>query len=419
MKKIKAEVYDKLYYMMKRGYFDGTVRGYLSISGVIDQKVFTEVVKKILDTYPILHSYFHYQLIMPYWEVYDYQIDNILSFVSCDNPDEEGMKAILESLDENNRIKIYVFSNDQSSNLVILVDHACLDGIDFQYLVKMLLKNYHHFKMGEKDLVMKDGPRGMKEIYRDFSLINRMKAKNLITYPKYYNDHYFPWTDDEEEDTNQMVRVKVFKEDFLRLKKYLEKKKATINDALITALIASLYEMLDCKDQPISIANVVDLRRYIKDSNTTGLTNYSSLIGITVPKDQNIHSLLDEVVSITKKEKNKKFMGLNGLPLLSLAFHFLPFAVALPIVEKNYVDAKISLSNMGCLLENDFSEFDLKIKDYFMTGTTKYKPYFLMSVSTFQEEMSLSSSIKGNEKDKKVMKDFLERVVYYLKELEK
>ena len=51
-------------------------------------------------------------------------------------------------------------------------------------------------------------------------------AKNLITYPKYYNDHYFPWTDDEKEDTNQMVRVKVFKEDFLRLKKNLEQKKA-------------------------------------------------------------------------------------------------------------------------------------------------------------------------------------------------
>lgn len=45
--------------------------------------------------------------------------------------------------------------------------------------------------------------------------------------------------------------------------------------------------------------------------------------------------------------------------------------------------------------------------DGFMTGAVKYKPYVLLSATSLNGELTLSMCVRGNEKDKTVVKSSL------------
>ncbi len=419
MEKLKVELYDKLNYMVKTNYFDGTIHGYLKFSGLIDKNVLSEALQFMIDKIPVLHSRFQYHKIKPYWQVENYNINDALYYEECSNPEELANEHILTTLDENSnlRIKIKIFTDNKISIMVILIDHACIDGDDFKYFIKTLFKNYNSIINNTKKIVPKNGPRGIDQIYNDFSPLDKIKAKNLITYPRYENKTYFPWSKTEENAINILIRKKLENNDLLKLEKIVEKKDITLTDAVLAAMIKSLYE-LDKNQEIISIASIVNLRRYIKEADqTTGMTNYFSLMGIKITASSTIEDILKEVTDQTKKEKNKKFFALNGIPLLTFAFKYLPFFIALPIVKNNYVDAKVSLSSMGELKKEEYQLEGLELNDFFISGAIKYKPYFLMSCTTFNDELSISAAIKGTETDKKILDEYLDKVLENLKKI--
>jgi len=420
MEKIKVELHDKLSYMMKRKFYDGTIRAFFKFSGPLDKNIFSQALKYMIDEIPILHSSFKYNFINPYWQVKEYDITDILSFEESSNPEELANIYMLDTLTEDSisRVKAKVIYNTKISILLILIDHQCVDGIDFKYFLKTLIKKYNSLINKKEEVIVKKGPRNINQIYHDFSTIDKIKAKNLITYKKPNNHLCFPWYPKTKDDSNLIVRVKMNSNDFSIMKKKLQEKNATVTDALLSTLISFMYEKLD-NNELFSVASVVDLRRHLKEPDLlTGLTNYSSLMGVTVNKNEDINEVLNEVATITKKEKANKFLGLTGLPLLKLGFKYLPFFIGVPIVEKNYVDAKLSLSNLGNLEKEDYELINTELKDFFIAGSIKYKPYFLISASTFNNELSLSVGIKGNSKDKDLVEEFLNRMIDNLKKIQ-
>ena len=419
MIKIKAEMYDKLGYVVKKNYFDGTIRAYLNLTGIINKEAFSKALKFMIEETPILHSSFQYKSVRPYWQVNNYDINDAIKYEECTNPEELANDYLSKSIsDESNlRISIKVFSNDITSIIVILIDHLCVDGEDFKYFIKALFKNYNLIINKKNSLNIRKGSRSINEIYNSFSILDKIKAKNLIVYPRYNNKIKFPWTEPTENDMNIIIRKKLPKNDFLKLKKSLADKNATVNDALLASMIKSLYE-LNNKLLDISVASIVDLRRYLKDpDSTTGLTNYYSLMGTTARGDININEILSKISNQTEREKNKKFFALYGIPLLNYAFKYIPFFLAVPIVKNNYVDARLSLSNMGTLEKDNYQIANMELNDFFITGTTKYKPYFLMSSTTFNDCLSISTTIKGNKNDSELAEDFLQKVINNLKKI--
>lgn len=420
MKKLKAELYDKTEYMMKENFFDGTVHAYLKYSGNIDKDVFTKVLDFMIEKAPILHSSFQYNYFKPYWKVEEYDIKDILSFEHSNSPEEDVQQFLLDTIQNDSKVQIFVkvFYNDKYSIIGIRINHLCVDGSDLKYFLRTMCYNYNNLINGNRELIIKTGSRSAETIYNDYSFFDKIKARNLICYTKYKNNVYFPWSKSLDNINNIIIKQNISKNDYSKLIKELKKAGSTVNDALLASTIVALYETLNNNNECISIASAVDLRRHLKKPNAvTGLTNHASLMGCTIKKYDNINIILKEVTNITTKQKNDKFLGLYGIPLIRLAFSFLPFNIALRVVSKGYVDPKLLISDLGKLDSKDYSLHNLELEDLFITGTVKHKPYFLLTASTFNNILTLSTAINGNDEDAKIAKDFINKVIENLKKI--
>ena len=69
------------------------------------------------------------------------------------------------------------------------------------------------------------------------------------------------------------------------------------------------------------------------------------------------------------------------------------------------------------LLNNQNLTFDgMKLVDGFISGAVKYKPFFLMSVTTLLGRVTLSTAIRGNQKDVDIANRYFDLVLKNIKE---
>ena len=87
------------------------------------------------------------------------------------------------------------------------------------------------------------------------------------------------------------------------------------------------------------------------------------------------------------------------MPLLKLAYTIFPQDIAEFAIKAGYDNPLLAVSNMGLLDEKAYTFDNLELKDGFISGAVKYKPFFLMSVTTLQNRVTLSTAIRGNDKD--------------------
>ena len=65
------------------------------------------------------------------------------------------------------------------------------------------------------------------------------------------------------------------------------------------------------------------------------------------------------------------------------------------------------MTNIGIIDKNKLVFDGLRIKDTFICGSIKYKPYFQIAVTTFDNEITLSINFCGTEGDKIKITEFL------------
>ena len=123
---------------------------------------------------------------------------------------------------------------------------------------------------------------------------------------------------------------------------------------------------------------------------------------------KDIFDTLEYVKRSAEKNKADKFMGLYGLPLLSLGYNILPHSASEEIIKIGYSNPLLAMSNIGLLDSNKLALNGHKPSDGFMTGAVKYKPYVLLSATSLNGELTLSMCVRGNEKDKIVVEKFFD-----------
>lgn len=65
------------------------------------------------------------------------------------------------------------------------------------------------------------------------------------------------------------------------------------------------------------------------------------------------------------------------------------------------------MTNIGIIDKNKLIFDGVNIKDTFICGSIKYKPYFQMAVTTFNNEITLSINFCGTKNDKIKITEFL------------
>lgn len=104
-------------------------------------------------------------------------------------------------------------------------------------------------------------------------------------------------------------------------------------------------------------------------------------------------------------------MGLYSLPLLNLAYTIFPHDIAEFAIKAGYTNPLIAVSNMGVLDDKKLTFDGLRLVDGFISGAVKYKPFFLMSVTTLKNKVTLSTAIRGNQKDVDIANRYFDLVV--------
>ena len=413
-RKLNAELWDKMHYLF-RDYNDRMVHVELHYDFEINIEALKTVLICFFEKAPVLHSSFTDNHIHPYWTVKDYDIDDILTVkeVSEEKLDFEINEFLVQYIppDADIQMKVAVFNYGGKSALCLVENHMCMDGGDLKYFMKALCKNYNDYvenKISPIDL--RTGTRSYEAVYEDFTAGERKMAKNLYKNINTPDKHGFPLTPDNIRDKSFIARRKLSAEKFDEIRAAGKKRGATINDMLLTSYFYSLYELanFDSKDS-VSISCAIDLRRHIKDNSDQGVTNQTAWMQCKVPeRGKDIFETLEYVIRSSNQFKQDRFMGLHGLPLLSLGYKIMPHAASEEIIKVGYANPLLAMSNIGILEVDKLALEGHEPTDGFMSGAVKYKPYVLLSATSMRKELTLSMCVRGNEEDKKIVEHFFD-----------
>ena len=413
-KKLKAELWDKMHYLF-RDYNDRMVHVELQY----DYKINIEALKTVLICFfekePVFHSSFTPNSVNPYWTVMPYHIDEILTVknVSDSELENEVNNFLTQYIppESNVQMKVCVFNHNNKSTLCIVENHMCMDGGDVKYFLKALCKNYNDYiNKGISPIDFKSGTRSYDAVYSGFNGNEEKMAKNLYKNINEKDKHAFPLTKSDKNDKPFIAKRKLSEDMFFKIKQSGKKHGATLNEMLLCAYFYSLYELGNYSVyDSISISCAIDLRRHISDTQDTGVTNHTAWMQCKIPElGNNIFDTLQYVVRSSTQFKKDKFMGLYGLPLLSLGYKLLPHSISEDIIKIGYSNPLVAMSNIGIIEVDKLKLENNEPSDGFISGAVKYKPFVLLSATTMRNIITLSMCVRGNDEDKKIVNRFFD-----------
>lgn len=425
-KKLKAEMWDRMQFLF-RNYYDRMVHLKLAYEGRLDISCLKQVVVYMVEKAPVLHSGFNTTVLEPYWKQEDYTVDDILTFSHSNDADFDADLFLSGTIpyDNNVQMKIAVFEQETEGGvktvLALRVNHMCMDGGDLKYFIATLVQNYNRLKGGAYgDINMKSGSRSYDQIYSKFEGEDLKHARGLYKNIAKSKDHVaFPWSPASDADVNRIIRREINETDFAALRATAKKLGITVNDALMAITFRALYELCGLKDDDsLTVSCAIDLRKHIKEGGAKGgLTNHTAWLACrTLERGETMQDTVVNVLRSMKAFKRDKFMGLYSLPLLKLAYTIFPQDIAEFAIKKGYDNPLLAVSNMGQLDDKGLSFDGLTLKGGFISGATKYKPFFLMSVTTLLGRMTLSTAIRGSASDVAVATRYFDLIEKYLSE---
>lgn len=423
MKIIKSEMWDRMQFLF-RNFYDRMMHCYLLCEGEINTSALREALLFMVKNVPVLHSSFHYSPVAPYWKEEEFVITDILTLTESDTPEKDAMEFLCGVIDwhSNVQIKVSLIKGQGKTALSFRINHMCMDGGDFKYFLKTLFENYEKCLNGKRsEMKIKSGSRSFKSVYGGFNPEDKKTAMGLYKNTSPIKDKiYFPWSETDGTEKNMLIRRTFDEDTFSRMRAVGKKYGFTVNDAILAALISSLYEVCCVTDSTsIPVSCAIDLRRHIPNNALdTGLTNHTAWMACRAQQNRaRVLELALDMKEVTGKYKDDRFIGLYSLPLLNLGFKLFPFILAEPIVKIGYTNPPLTFSNVGLLRPEELTPAGTRVTDAFMTGTVKYKPFFQLSMTTYLGRLSVITGIRGNKKDERIAENFFDIFAEKINEL--
>lgn len=409
-RRLNAELWDKMHYLF-RDFNDRMVHVELSYDFVPDIEALKTVIICAFEKVPVLRSRFIDNKLTTHWEVMPYRIEDVFSVSYPDDIDEavENFLTQYISPSESIQMKIALFVKDGKSRLCMIENHMCMDGGDLKYFLQEFCENYSRYvSEGISPVNFRTGSRSYDDVYSGFSKTEAGVARRLFKNINARDDHKFPLTSDNIRDESFIARKKFNEETLIKLKAKGKELGATINELLLASYFYSVYELAGFPDSDtVMISNAIDLRRHMNGVDNQGFTNHTSWMQCAIPgRGRDIFETVKYVVRSSNKFKKDKFMGLYGLPLLNFGYNFLPHTVSEEIIKIGYSNPLMAMSNIGILNGQHFALCGKEPVDAFMSGAVKYKPFVLLTATTYKNVITLSMCVRGNDEDKKIVDEF-------------
>jgi NRPS condensation-like uncharacterized protein len=409
-RRLNAELWDKMHYLF-RDFNDRMVHVDLRFDFVPDIDALKTVLICAFERAPVLHSKFVDNKLSTHWEVMPYRIEDVFSVEYPDDMDEAVNKFLTQYISptEDIQMKVALFVKDGKSALCMIENHMCMDGGDLKYFLQEFCENYNKYvSEGISPINFRTGSRSYDDVYSGFSKTEAGVARRLFKNINARDDHKFPLTADNIRDESFIARKKFDENTLLKLKAKGKELGATINELLLASYFYSVYELAGYPESDtVMISNAIDLRRHMNSVDNQGFTNHTSWMQCAIPeRGRDIFETVKYVVRSSNKFKKDKFMGLYGLPLLNFGYNFLPHTVSEEIIKIGYSNPLMAMSNIGILNPAHFTLDGNEPTDAFMSGAVKYKPFVLLTATTYKNVITLSMCVRGNDEDKKIVNEF-------------
>ena len=422
-RKLKAELWDKMHYLF-RDYNDRMVHSTFEYDFEINPEILKTVIICFFEKIPVLHSSFTDNHISPYWTVNSYTIEDVLTVKKIDESqaDYEVDKFLTQYIPPEHivQMKVLALYYNGKTSLSFIENHMCMDGGDLKNFLKNFAQNYNEYvATGKAPIEYRQGSRSYTSVYNDLSQRDKKAAQNLYKNINELDKHKFPLTESEKDDYSFIAKRNISAEKFLQIKAQGKKFGASINDMLLAAYFYSLYELAGYdKNESVSISCAIDLRRHIKNTDATGYTNQTAWMQCKIPElGRDIFETLQYTIRASNEFKQDKFMGLHGLPLLSLGYKIMPHAASEEIIKIGYSNPYLAMSNIGIIDVAGLALEGHEPTKGFISGAVKYKPFVLLSCTSMRNELTLSMCVRGNEKDKETVEKFFDLMEKNIDEL--
>lgn len=411
-RRLNAELWDKMHYLF-RDFNDRMVHVEMNYDFEIDIEALKTVIICAFEKVPVLHSKFIDTKISTHWEVMSYDVDEVLTVAYPENVEEAVEEFLTQYIapDAHIQMKIALFIKDGKSTLCMVENHMCMDGGDLKYFLKAFCENYSNYvEKGISPIEFRTGSRSYDEVYSGYSKTESGVAKRLFKNINAKDKHKFPLSPNNIRDKSFIARRKLGENVLNGLKTKGKEYGATVNEMLLAADFYSVYELAGYPaTDKVMISSAIDLRRHMDSVEDKGFTNHTAWMQCAIPeRGRDIFETVKYVVRSSTRFKKDKFMGLYGLPLLNLGYSIMPHAASEEIIKIGYSNPYMAMSNIGILKSEDFALAGNEPTDAFMSGAVKYKPYVLLTATTYKGVITLSMCVRGNEEDKKIVEKFFD-----------
>ena len=407
--KIKTQPFDCMQYFYS-SVQEPLIRATIHFDGHMNETLFRNTVQMSINAMPLIGCCFDVKNHI--WEKRNFTSDNIVHVINIQKEDKNtAEKLLLSSIDIEHepQIKIFLLRNADSDTLCIIINHMISDGGGFKEYLYLLARLYSRLEKGESihSEYLKYSRRNLNQLLKNFTL----KEKLHIIFSKLpVNSRgsdpalIMPLKGDKSNPFVSICRLN--KEQLNRIKNLAKSNNASVNDIFLTAYIHALHKITNCTN--IAIPCPVDLRKYKKVGQTCGICNLTGnyFCNVTVNPDSTFKSILSNVKNQMKSNKESTAC-LKGPMLFHIMFHVLPFNLVRKLFYKISPIPITSYTNLGIIDSEKLCFGSLSINDAFISTAVKYAPYFQLSISTYKDCCTFTSSVHGTEEDKRFVDCFL------------
>ncbi len=404
---IKASLWDRMQYIF-RNYYDRMMHACLYYESTLNENALREAFTILVTKIPVLRSRYVANPIKPYWRITPHvNSDNFFSFIEVDDLDAAAESFLNTSFPAQSdyQLRVLLARSNGKDVLCVLVNHMCFDGADFKYFNKKVAECYSNIVMKNLHTVdIKAGSRSDGQLYDSFNDEDKKSAYRLTANASAAASYaQFPYDTYGSTDRQMIVKRKIARATFLKIKEKGKVSGATLNDIILAAYFRAFYKIAGRDpEEALTIANMIDLRRHISTGDTAGLTNMTGMFMCAIDRlGADIFETVGIVREALKATKKDRFIGLHGVPLLKLAFSIFPHFLAETCIKIGYKNPLLGMSNIGIIEDKMLIMGGVKLIDAFMTGATKYKPYIQLALTTFREEITFTVAVKANNNDRK------------------
>jgi NRPS condensation-like uncharacterized protein len=391
------------------------VRIRADLEGHLDETVFAEALEQSCVTFPLIACTFDTDShTRPRWVPHVEAVREMLQVVEIPEGacrEDAVQRALATPLDLKTgpQLRAILVRDSTRDTLCMIINHMLCDGIGFQQYLSEAARLYSRIAEG---LDPSPAPfirqRGVGPVLRRFGLNVRLFTPARMGFPtseasrEYLRKTGFAF----ESGPLSLLTASLPAKDFEHVRLAAKALGFTVNDLLVAALALAWYRVHGVSE--LEMPFTMNMRRFASPRTKMGITNFTvqCLCVMRIAPDDTMEDIMTRLAAPMTTYK-QGLPGMSQLIACWLVTTFLPFRRMQRSLKNIAVSFPLCVTNAGIITESATRFADVSVRSIHPSAPAPVSPAFLVTASTFCNELTLALSVEGDD----AAKDFISTVL--------